>query len=671
MKTFGWQCGCIGILTTLIATSALAQVPTGTPDSGPVLAASAPATAGADESTQGTYVVLGIPGPRLGVEPDYSDRRAPFWPDLSPATLGWFAAVAILALLFRPRPLVSLRNVDALVLAGLGPLLALREDTSPAALGQTCQWWVYIGLTAAAAYWLVRGIGLLLARRTMWREDPAPRGALAILLIVGLVLSVHQIATAPLSAGSHDGILGGLYTIATGKLPCGEPDVPDGRSPLLYLVHAAALRVAEPTIVLDESVAPTGMTWHNRELWQTGKWWEESDLAAERLVNVVLFIALLLGLYVLGNRLHSPAAGGLMVAVLCLLPATRECLPHPEIMLPTVLVTWAVALALLPVLGGLLGTFCLVLAGVAWPWAWLGLPVMLGFCWRRTWHGLGSVLGLAGGLALIGLGLLHLVQPTIPRATAALTLAGAPPTYEVRLAAEGTLTVHRREPPAEQSQPRVLTRWLWQALVNAESVSLRRAMELSPSLRIDWPNDLNETAVLFRQVDPNPAAQAALLPSYRTCVAELPPADRLAVALRTVLEAVWMPRVAPSPLIPESWAVWTHAAAGAWQEAGWVVNARRGVKLAAGLLTIWAAFAVFFGNRARPRHLVGAMLIPVAAGLIASAQGAAANLVWLAPLVTALLIAQDSAEPEPIVVGATAAGPAADLGPEPRITVNR
>ena len=201
-------------------------------------------------------LVMGGPARLDTGEPPPTNHWVPFWPDLGPGTLGWFAALAILALMLRPRPLLSLRNLDGLVLAGMCLLLVLREDTRVACYRQTGQWWAYIGLTAAAAYWLVRGIGLLLARRTQSPVQPVPSGPLTILVIVGLVLAVHQIATAPVSDGSRDGIIGGLYSEATGRLPFGEPDVPDSRSPLLYLLHASALRVAEPTDITVIVVRP-------------------------------------------------------------------------------------------------------------------------------------------------------------------------------------------------------------------------------------------------------------------------------------------------------------------------------------------------------------------------------------------------------------------------------
>ena len=61
-----------------------------------------------------------------------------------------------------------------------------------------------------------------------------------------------------------------------------------------------------------------------------------------------------------------------MMAVFCVFPGSLECLPRPEIMLPSFLLTWTIVFALLPFVGGALATLCLVLAGVAWPWAWLG-----------------------------------------------------------------------------------------------------------------------------------------------------------------------------------------------------------------------------------------------------------------------------------------------------------
>lgn len=607
--------------------------------------------------------------PTIATAEPATPHAVAFWPDLGGTVLAWFAAVVILTLTFTLRPLFSWRNLDGLLLAGTGLLLARRLDTTAAFGGHTCQWWSYLGLTIVAAYWLVRGVGLLLATRVSRPAGVLPTGATIVLLVAGLVICAQHIASAPISAGAADGAIGGLYTSETGKLPYGDTPGRDGRAPLLYAVYAAAARLAEPTIALGNDAVPDGFRWPSRETWLHESESTGYDLAAERLVNTVLFLGTLLGLYVIGRRLQNGAAALVLLAIFCVFPGTLECLSRPEIMLPAMLLTWTLAFALLPGVGGFLATLCLVLAGVAWPWAWLGLPVLLGYFWRRGWHALGATVGVLGGAALIVYGLLQFVQPTIPRASGALLAAGRQPTWSVHLAQDGTLMPVRRDAVAEIESPS-LTKPLWRLLVTLGARPVENSTSGQP--QIDWPKSAGDAPVFYHEFEPDADALPILTARYRAAMAEATATARLAAAARTVLEATWFPMQASPAAVPSTWTQW-GGASGA--QAGGIVTLRRIVKVVAGLLALWAALAIFFGRRTRPRQLAGGLLIVAAGTLLASSAGAVANLVWLLPLVLVLWVVHEES-PVP-----AAAAPAAERrpppafealayprGPEPRIT---
>lgn len=597
----------------------------------------------------------------------------PFWPDLGWPTLCWFGAVAALVLTVRADRLRTWRNLDSLVLAGMCLLLGLRDSANPTgALGLTSAAWSALGLSIAAVYWLFRGGVVLLARGPVQQTGLASPGARAVLLIVGVALCIQQLATAPLSPSSRDGLVGGLFTAHTGRLPYGDAAGYENRSPLLYLVYAGANQLVPPTLPLDSADLPrVAMTWPHRDLWLGQPWEQIADLAPVRLVNAVLLIALVAGAALLAARLGAPDGGATAVALLTIFPGTLECLPRPEIMLPAVLLTWAIVLLTLRGVGALLGLLMLVLAGVAWPWAWLALPAFLAYCWRRgVWPAFSSTVGLVGGAALVLFGLFHLVQPSIPRADGALAMADAAPVFRARLADDGTVIVDHRE--AVSSPTRPASHYLWRSLIERDTVTLKQNGHSAAAVRIDWPNSVNGRTVLYRQVEPVGDAGPLLQQHYRAVLSRQPPAPRLAAAVRTVLEATWIPAQPAPAARTAAWETWAGPPP---LPRSWIML-RRGVKLVAALLVIWSALAIFFGRRAQPRHLLGGTLLAASGGLLASELGAVTEWVWVLPTILALWSIHEPAPAPPWVPRGAARPPLPPLGsgpvqagPPPRITV--
>jgi len=649
--------GCVAL--TMLAASGLAvrvlAASSAPQENPPATTASATRPASAPTVTGLRHVGAGdapVIGPPAWWERLYVPRG--FWPDLAWPTLAWFGAAAILALMLRLKPLLSLRNLDALVLTATCLLLALRAvGTTGASAKEAAPQLAYVGLTVTAGYWLLRGVWLVLAKQTPRGQTPVAGGPLCVLLLAGLALCIHQVAAGPISPGARDGIVGGVFMAEKGKLPYGDALGHDSRSPLLYLLHAGAVKVVEPCTTVGQPEVVRPMTWADRSEWLQGNWWEQADLAPARLVYALLFIGTLAGIYVIGRRLHSVAMSWTLAAVFCVFPGTLECLPRPEIMLPAMLLTWTIALALLPA-GSLLATLCLVLAGLAWPWAWLGLPVLVAYFARRGWQAAGSVVGLLSGVAACVMGIATLVQPALPRADGALAMAGMTPSFEARPGDDGTIVVKRWQPVAAD---RPWSRWLWRVLVESESLTVR------PTGTIDWPNGVEAGEKLFRALQATGDALPPLQADYRRAVRELSPVRQGVVALRTLLETTWVPAQAPPTTTAGAWELWGGPPPMDWR---WVL-ARRIVKGAIGLLMIWATLAIFIGRRNQPRHLVGALLAVSSGVLLASESGAVTNLVWLLPAVLALW-AVDETPQEPAPLAPTVEDAPLEPEPPPRIT---
>ena len=584
------------------------------------------------------------------------------WPDLGGPALTWFAVVVILLLTFQTRPLLALRNLDGLVLAGTCLLLALRSDTGllPGGVtGKTWQWWAYLGLTAAAVYWLARGVVLLWGRKASAAACNVAPGAMWVLLVVGLTLSFARIGTAPLSAGSRDGLMGGTFFAQHGKLPYGDTQGADARSPLLYLLHAGAVRAV---------AAPAELDWtHVAEAPPVG---EDTRLAygelASRVVNGVLLVAMIVGVYLIGRRLHSAGLGLTMVVILTVFPGALECLSRPQIMLPTALLTWSLALALMPGVGGLLSTLLMVAAGLAWPWAWLGLPVLMAHFLRRGWHLVGATVGTLGAAAGCLAGLTLLTAPAIPRAAGALAAAGLQPDFSAQTTEDGTLVIDTLEPtdPADVG----LAAPLWKFLVEIESTALHNGESGPGAGKLEMPNGVDVTAVRYRSISAAGDALHELQRTYRVSVGEMPQIARMWVALRTVLEATWLGEQAADAPTLAVWDLWadgdTDAAAGGF-------TPRRTVQSLCIVIVLVAAGLLLFERRTQPHNLVGGVLIACSATLLAGRFGAVTDLVWIAPAVLAALAtrAPGSSAAKVQKVKPRLARLASDSEPAPRVSV--
>lgn len=543
-------------------------------------------------------------------------------PELSGATLTWFAIVLILALTLHTRPLFTVRNLDALVLAATCLLLAYRWDRGVLAgdpMSLSLQTWASILLGVATLYWLLRGVWLLQARSVPAATPNVSEGSMLVLIAAGLVVSFSHVATAPITAASRDALVGGLCVLETGKLPYGDAAGYDTRSPLLYVAQAGMLRLAP--LQAEVSGAPTNVAWHNRSAWMVGDWISTVDPTAVRLLNGLLVILTMAPLVWIGKQLHSLSIGLTMMAAFAVFPGAVECFSRPDIMLPTMLVTWSVAFALLPGIGGLLSVLVISLAGLAWPWCWFGLPVLLGYFLRKGWSGVGAVVGLLGGTAACVLTVVGLTSPMLPRADGSIAAAGAQPSHVAELSAGGSLVIEPSSiPPATVTTD--FKSGLWTFLLERESLAA--------------PDAGN---VLYRHVSAEGPARDALQKHYRQALAAADDMTRFWTGTRTILEATWLADRPPYALVPGTWQQWSAHFGG---DSLWT-NVRRGVKILSGLLALLFFVMLVRLAEPRPHQMVGAMLAVAALVLIASPLGPATNWAWLLPLVLTTLAAHGNA----------------------------
>jgi hypothetical protein len=579
-----------------------------------------------------------------------------FLPALSGMAVAWIAVVAILLLTLQLKPLMSWHNLDGLILALTALLVAFRASIDAAqgdSAAQHAQWWTYLLFCLVGLYWLARGAQLLFAKAVPALRPNVSGGAMFILILAGLFVAGGQIINAPLSDGSRDGLIGGVCTAETGKLPYGDALGHDARSPLLYLIHAGAVKLTPPS-----DAAGICMRWANRSIWLDQPRLETADLKVVRLINALLFVLLLAALAGIGHRLHSVSAAQTLLVIACVFPGVLECSARPEIMLPAVLVAWSVAFALLPRVGGLLSVLTMVLAGLAWPWAWLALPALLAYFFRHGWQALGATGGLLIGLAALLVGATILVAPALPRSDGALHEAGITPAYAARLSNDGTPVIEHYRP--DETATASFKRWIWNPLLNQDELRLSSA-STQPAL----PNGVDANAVMYRDVVATGPARDALQLQYREALSQQPETVRASAALRTLLEATWKPEVAPVSPVVGVWELWaTNQPVRNW------TLARRAAKIAVGLLALLAAFVLIRGRPARLHELIGALLAICSATLLISMTGPATNWVWLMPTALAALATRTgSAAPAPETP--MRRHPPIDLGPAPRITVDR
>ncbi len=568
-------------------------------------------------------------------------------PELTAPILTWLAVFVLLMLFAQSRPVIGWRNLDLLTIILAVLLLGLRGETGVIAWlgGRNVQWCVYLIYAALTVYWLLRGFLLLgNARSAVLRLNVSEAG-LAILVAVGLIVAYGRIASEPYSASTRDALLGGAHLATTGHLPYGSLAFAE-QSPLLYATFAGALKVAPPIGPASGDDGPAGSSW------QDGERMLYDNPTPARIVHGGLLLAMLIGLLILGAKLHSQPAGLALMAAFCVLPNALECLTDPAVMLPAALLVWSLACGLMAGAGPLLATLFGVAAGVASPWAWLVLPVVLAYLLRRGWTATGAIAGLFVGLALAAVGLTLHTSPALP-SNAALELAGLPPRFAATLGDQREVVLTPVEQPS--TAPASLKRGLWRWLIESDKSTLVDAPELRVSA-----GDVPKESIRFHDVVASDAARHELNHSYAEALHGESAVVRFVAAARVVLECTWLNRAEPDSIrLPTTWGLWAEGG----DSHTWLLL-RRGAKIVVSVLAVFVAMLLIGAKGVSRSTLVGGVLVVLAGAQLVRAGGGALEMAWILPLLLVLLAAGDAPAPP---VPAKAAG--APRPAQPRITI--
>jgi hypothetical protein len=203
-------------------------------------------------------------------------------------------------------------------------------------------------------------------------------------------------------------------------------------------------------------------------------------------------------------------------------------------------------------------------------------------------------------------------------------------------------------------------KWIWKPLLDRDKLRLDSA-----SARPALPNGVDAGSIMYRDVVATGAAREALQVEYRAALRQQPATTRMWAAVRTIMEATWKPEAGPAAPVVGAWDLWAANRPGAQ----WTL-ARRIAKILVGLLALLVALVLFWRQPSRLHQLVGGLLMICAATLVVSMSGAVTNWVWLMPAALAALATRSGSLAGRLEMPASER-PALDLGPAPRITVER
>lgn len=549
-------------------------------------------------------------------------------PVMSQAVQTWIALLIVLMLLVQVAPWRTWRNLDALAVGALCVFLLLRDPVAGRwRAGHPDEIWVYLVLVAVALYWVLRGVVVVARGAGRGLDVNLSRGALLIVTLGAVLLGFDAQLRSGTTLAARDGMYGALTMLNEGHLPYGAHDGHDGRSPLLYLTYYPLVAASPDCQPDDPAMAPLtpadfayAHTAPASDAWRT----------TVRVTHLALLALLALGVWVLGARLHSGRMAAMLVVLVLVFPGASRHFADPTVLIPATLIAWGLALATIPAIGGLLGTVLLVAAGLAWPWAWLGVPVMVAYFLRQGWQALGTIVGLLAGLAGIVAMLFYTVAPAAPLTPGAREVAGYETPYVARIDDRQHVVIERAtasETPEAELAPK---RWLWQGLLAGEALTLADA---DHDFRL--PSGTDAGAVAFLDVRVSPETRPAVNAAYRAAFEDgAGPWARLAASTRTLLEATWLQPSSTRGPSAGTWHVWAAVTDGE-QVIDWT---RRGVKVFVGIMVVALAYVAL--RRRAPRYLLfGGVTTVLLLGLLASTSGGATDWGIIFPAILGLIAA--------------------------------
>ncbi|MGD8499966.1 MAG: hypothetical protein PVJ86_04925 [Phycisphaerales bacterium] len=214
----------------------------------------------------------------------------------------WLSLVLVFVFLGNFSRLLSLRNLDIILLYSLCPfLLVLWQDKS----------FAYAGIFAVTLLFFLRC--LLGARRKTkqaLKDNAHLQKAAVFVLVLACLLHVQSVYEKPIDDSGLCSVIGAEYMIQTGRLPygtdCGHIGV---YGPLLYVLHVPANRIFQPDINFDPQ----------RGTFEWGPY-EEFEMRGAQTVVLVFDLLAMLGLYCFGRKYGDKTTGVLLALVFALCP---------------------------------------------------------------------------------------------------------------------------------------------------------------------------------------------------------------------------------------------------------------------------------------------------------------------------------------------------------------
>ncbi|MGE3180003.1 MAG: hypothetical protein AB7N71_00085 [Phycisphaerae bacterium] len=562
----------------------------------------------------------------------------PVWPSFNRVQFAWIGVLGILAITLMLRRGSELAALDGLLLAFAATCMLLRSvHTTPDFLvGHDLSWWTYLALLAIVVYFAVRGMFLLGNQVPDQVGRSGNEGAAFVFLVAAILFGTWYAKNVPPAQASVDGLLGGRETMDFGTLPYGTTSNHNHRSPLLYLWYAslAKMDLVNPLPDRASEFEFERTNFEVRTQVAPYLWYSARPILWSNLFFAGLT---LIGLMVIGSRLHSASVGLSLAALFALFPGTLDAITNSELLLGTALLTWAIAFSLLPLLGGFFGALFFVAAGFVWPWAWLGLPILLAYSWVRGWMVVWSIFGFLAGVGLFVWALPILVPASLPQPRGFWSDSAEFPRYAAAFDPEQlTLTItpmterQRTELAAEPHTFAPMIDWL----LRQGSTTIDRLASTSFS---------DGRVVIAEGVDPHTTHYAAILPvdelsrsklqaQYQFDMSTADPKKQFMGSLRTLIEDTWRPGKSPYSLEQSAWRSW-----GALEKskADQIRTIRRVIKTMALVLAALCSVILLSRKAVAPPAFVGALLAVLAVGFIASLNGPGDHWAWILPAMLA------------------------------------
>ncbi len=214
----------------------------------------------------------------------------------------WLSIVLVFVFLGNSSQVLSLRNLDIILLYLLCPfLLVLWESKS----------FAYTGIFAVTLLFFLRCLlGAWLKSKQLLKDNANLRKHTVFVLVLACLLHVQTVYERPIDDSGLCSVIGAEYIIQTGKLPYGTEFGHIGvYGPLLYALHIPANWIFQPDVNFDSQ----------RGAFDWGPY-EEFEMRGAQTVVLVFDLLAMLGLYCFGRKYGDKTTGVFLSLAFALCP---------------------------------------------------------------------------------------------------------------------------------------------------------------------------------------------------------------------------------------------------------------------------------------------------------------------------------------------------------------